>query len=171
MPRALAGGVPKAEALGRSRGGLTTKMHLRSDGLGAFLTGLLTPGQQHDSTAFVELMQQGKIPRQGTGRPCLRPRRVCGDKAYSSRAIRSYLRKHDIAVTIPRKDNERRRGPFDAQVYRQRNVIERLINRFKQSRRIATRYEKRGFNYHAMWLVAAILLWLKRLEGGFANTP
>lgn len=170
MPRALAGGVLKAEALGRSRGGLTTKMHLRSDGNGAFLTALLTPGEQHDSTALVPLMEQGQVARPGKGRPCLRPRRLCGDKAYSSRAIRSYLRGHGIAVTIPRKENQRRRGPFDPAIYRRRNCIERLINTFKQSRRIATRYEKRGFNYHAMWLIGAILFWLKRLERAFANT-
>jgi len=71
-----------------------------------------------------------------------------------------YLRRRGIRNTIPRKDNERRRGPFDRQLYRLRNQVERLINRMKQFRRIATRYEKRAVNYAAMVTVAAIYLWL-----------
>jgi transposase len=67
---------------------------------------------------------------------------------------------------MPRKSNAHRTGPFDRASYRQRNKIERLINRYKPFRRIATRYEKRAVNYHAMWLVATIVVWL-----GFANTP
>lgn len=72
---------------------------------------------------------------------------------------------------MPRRADERRRGPFDRAVYRQRNRVERLINRLKQSRRLATRYEKRGINHHAMWLVGCILLWLNLLCTHFANTP
>jgi transposase len=61
---------------------------------------------------------------------------------------------------IPRKTNERRSGPFDREIYRMRNRIERLINRLKQFRRVATRYEKRAENYEAMLTIAAITLWL-----------
>jgi transposase len=53
-----------------------------------------------------------------------------------------------------------RKGPFDKAIYRQRNRVERLFNRFKQNRRLATRYEKRATNYLAMWQIAAILMWL-----------
>lgn len=60
----------------------------------------------------------------------------------------------------PRKENEHRTGPFDRAIYRTRNQVERLINRFKQFRRLATRYEKQADNYRAMWTIAAILLWL-----------
>ncbi len=63
-------------------------------------------------------------------------------------------------MTIPRKTNERRTGRFDRALYRTRNRVERLINRLKQSRRIATRYEKRAENYLAMLTIAAIMLWL-----------
>jgi hypothetical protein len=70
------------------------------------------------------------------------------------------LRRHGIRLTIPRKRCERRTGPFDRTIYRLRNAVERLINRLKQFRRIATRYEKRAENYRAMLLIAAILLWL-----------
>ena len=94
------------------------------------------------------------------GRPRLRAQRVVGDKGYSSWAIRRYARQHGIRTTIPRKRNECRKGPFDREVYKQRNLVERLINRLKQFRRLATRYEKRGANYRAMWVIAATLLWL-----------
>ena len=72
---------------------------------------------------------------------------VCGDKGYSSRRIRAYLRRRGIRYTIPRKTNERRTGPFNRALYRQRNLVERTINRLKQFRRIATRYEKKAENY------------------------
>jgi transposase len=106
------------------------------------------------------------VQRRRGGRPKLRPHRVVGDKAYSSKKIRHYLRQHGIRITIPRKKNECRTGPFDRALYRQRSWGERLINRLKQNRRLATRYEKCAANYRALWLIAATLLWLD-----FANTP
>ena len=128
--------------------------------MGKLITFLLTPGQRHDITVAEQLMEQGAIRRLKGGRPRLRPKRVSGDKGYNSRSFRIYLRKRGIRSTIPRKDNERRRGPFDRKLYRLRNRVERLINRMKQFRRIATRYEKRAVNYAAMVTVAAIYLWL-----------
>jgi transposase len=68
-----------------------------------------------------------------------------------------------MRITIPRKRNDCRTGPFDRALYRLRNRIERLINRCKQCRRLATRYEKRAVSYKAMWLIAATILWLKVL--------
>lgn len=85
---------------------------------------------------------------------------MIGDKGYSSGKIRRSLRRRGIRFTIPRRKNERRRGKFDRQIYRERNRVERLINRLKQFRRVATRYEKRAENYLAMVSIAAILLWL-----------
>ena len=66
----------------------------------------------------------------------------------------------EFRYTIPRKTNERRTGPFDRALYRQRNLVERTINRLKQFRRIATRYEKKAENYLAMLQIGALLLWL-----------
>jgi transposase len=63
-------------------------------------------------------------------------------------------------VTLLRKQNERRTGPFDRAVYRLCNRVERLINRLKQFRRVATRYQERAENYAAMWILVAITLWL-----------
>ena len=84
---------------------------------------------------------------------------MVGDKGYSSNRSRSYLRKRGIGAVIARKDNEPRAEAFDKEAYRQRNLVERLINRLKQFRRVATRYEKRAINYRAMLTIAAIVLW------------
>ncbi len=105
-------------------------------------------------------MGTGWIRRLGRGRSRLKPDRVAGDKAYSSGKIRKALRRRGIDAVIPIKENEQRQPDFDREAYRQRNRIERLINRLKQFRRIATRYEKRAANYLAMITIAAILLWL-----------
>jgi transposase len=108
---------------------------------------------------LVPLLEQGSVQRPGPGRPKRRPRRLVGDKGYSSRANRQYMRQHGIRCTIPRKHSEHRTGSFDRAIYRLRNRVERLINRLKQFRRIATRYEKRAENYHTMLLIAAVMLW------------
>jgi transposase len=148
------------EALGRSQGGFSTKLHVRAEGRGKPLTILITAGQRHEQSVFEALMEQGAIRRQGRGRPRIRPRRVVGDKGYSSKRIRRYLHRRGIGAVIPRRKDERRRGPFDKAAYRQRNVVERLIARLKQFRRVATRYEKCAANYLAMITIAAVLLWL-----------
>jgi transposase len=127
------------------------------------MTLVLTPGQRHEALVFEPLLATGAVKRRGPGRPKRRPRRVIGDKGYSSGRIRCYARQHGIRITIPRKRNEGRTGPFDRTLYRLRNRVERLINRCKQFRRIATRYEKRAANYQAMWLIAATILWLGAL--------
>ncbi len=125
----------------------------------------LTPGEQHEATVFELLMERGDIKRRGRGRPRRLPARVGADKGYSSRKIRQYLSRRGIGITIPRKSNEKHRGKFDKEAYKQRNLVEMersavLFNRLKQFRRLATRYEKRGQNYKAMLTLAAILLWL-----------
>lgn len=135
-------------------------MHVRAEGLGKPITFAVTPGQQHDLTLAERLCEQGAVRRSGRGRPRLRPGRLVGDKGYSSRRFRGYLRRRGIRLTIPRRRNQPGGGPFDRVTYRQRNRVERLINRLKQFRRIATRYEKRAANYQAMLTVAAIILWL-----------
>jgi transposase len=150
----------RQEALGRSRGGFSTKLHVRAEGRGKPVVLLVTAGQRHEQSAFAPLMEQGAVKRRGRGRPRLRPHRIVADKGYSSKHIRSYLRQRGIGVVIPRRRDERRRGPFDKVAYRQRNVVERLIARLKQFRRIATRYEKRAANYRGMLTLAAIMLWL-----------
>ncbi|PSO57647.1 MAG: hypothetical protein BRC35_07210 [Cyanobacteria bacterium QH_10_48_56] len=80
--------------------------------------------------------------------------------------MRRYAYRRNIRLTIPHKRNESRTGPFDRTSYRRRNRIERAFNRFKECRRLATRYEKRAQNYRAMWVVASIFSGFD-----FENTP
>ena len=88
------------------------------------MTFLLPPGQGHEAAVLVPLMPQGAVKRHGPGRPKRRPSRLVGDKGYSSRAIRQYLRQHGIRLTISRKQCERRTGPFERALYRLRNAVE-----------------------------------------------
>lgn len=105
-------------------------------------------------------MEQGAVKRTGRGHARCKPRRVSGDKGYSSRAIRCYCQRRGIRHTIPWRRNEKHRGRFDRAAYKRRNEVERCINRLKQNRRVATRYEKLVVNYVAMLTLAVIMLWL-----------
>jgi transposase len=133
---------------------------VRVDGRGRPLVVLLTPGQTHDVTMAEPLVDSGAVKRSTPGRPRKRPKRIVADKAYRSAAFRHFLRRRGIRSTLPHRSNERRRGPFNKAIYRQRNQVERFFNRLKQNRRIATRYEKRTVNYLAMITIACILIWL-----------
>jgi transposase len=135
-------------------------LHLRAEGGGKPLTFLVTAGERHEQSAFEPLMEQGMVKRAGRGRPRLRPKRVVGDKGYSSRRVRRYLARSGIQPVIARRANEPQQRDFDHPRYRERNRVERLINRLKQFRRVATRYEKLAVNYLAMVTLAAILMWL-----------
>ncbi|WP_436849557.1 IS5 family transposase [Streptomyces avermitilis] len=159
-------------AIGRSRGGLTTKIHLASDGRCRPLVFVLTGGQAGDAPAFTDVMACLRVPRR-RGRPRTRPDLVLADKAYSSRAIRDHLRRRGIRAVIPERAdqqaNRTRRGRaggrppvFDREAYKQRNTVERCINRLKQWRGIATRYEKTATIYLAGLHIAGIFLWSAR---------
>ena len=148
------------EALGRSQGGFSTKLHLRAEGHGRPITAVLTGGERHEQIALEALLDGGAIRRPGRGRPRLRLRRAVGDKGYSSPTARRRLRQRHTRAVIPSKSNQRRQPNFDRAAYRRRNLVERLINRLKQFRRIATRYEKRAANYLAMVHIGMLLLWL-----------
>ncbi|GGX49946.1 hypothetical protein GCM10010353_73390 [Streptomyces chryseus] len=112
---------------------------------------MLTGGNTNDCTQFTTVMDAIRVPRPGPGRPRVRPAHVIGDKGYSSKAIRTWLRRGNIPHTIPERAdqvrNRVRRGSlggrppvYDKQVYKHRNVVERCFNRLKQWRGIATRY-------------------------------
>ncbi|TWD17667.1 transposase [Streptomyces sp. T12] len=165
-------GEPDDNAIGRSRGGLTTKIHLASDAHCRPLAFVLTAGQAGDAPVFAHVMARLRVPRQ-RGRARTRPDVVLADKAYSSRAIREHLRKRGILAVIPVPADQRghrlRRGSqggrppaFDREAYKQRNTVERCINRLKRWRGIATRYEKTATIYLAGLHVAGIFLWSAR---------
>jgi transposase len=130
------------------------------EGRGKPLTLLLTAGQRHEAPQFEALLEHGTVQRTGRGRARRKPQRVVGDRGYSSGQIRRYCQRKHIRHTIPWRCNEKRRGRFDRAAYKRRNVVERCINRLKQFRRVATRYEKLAVNYRAMVTLAAIMLWL-----------
>ena len=139
--------------MGRSRGGLTTKLHTICDGRGRNLATRLTPGQDADTLQLVGLVDAVRVVRPGgRGRPRKRVDHLTGDKAYSSRANRAALRARHIPHTIPERDDQKanraRRGGrggrlprVDRVRYRQRNQVERGFNRRKQLRAVATRYD------------------------------
>ena len=102
-------------------------------------------------------METGSI-RRHNGHLRLYPNRLVADKGYTSSTFRKYLHQKNIRCTIPHRKNEHHKGTFSKQIYRQRNIVERLINRLKQFRRIATRYEKRAANFSAMIMLASIFL-------------
>jgi transposase len=121
---------------------------------------VLTAGQRHEAPRAPALPERGAVARP-RGRPRIRPDGAVGDKGYTGRPVRSYLRRRGIRAVIPRRATEARRGVrFDRDAYRERNVAERTINRLKQHRAVATRYEKLEETYHAFVTIACILLWL-----------
>ena len=130
---------------------------------------VLTPGQRHDSTQREPVLAAIRVPRPGgVGRPRTRPDHLIADKGYSYARCRALLRGRGIAHTIPERDDQRarrahrpgRKPGFDRATYRRRNVVERCVNRLKQWRGIATRYEKRARNLRAMVVLAALVIWL-----------
>ncbi|MFG2440779.1 IS5 family transposase [Streptomyces sp. NPDC048508] len=170
--RGAPAGEPADHAIGRSRGGLTTKIHLASDAHCRPLVFVLTAWQAGDAPAFADALAHLRVPRR-PGRPRTRPDMGLADKAYSSRAIREHLRKRGIRAVIPVPADQRghrlRRGSrggrppaFDRAAYKQRNTVERCINRVKQWRGIATRYEKTATIYLAGLHIAGIFLWSAR---------
>jgi transposase len=124
------------------------------------MTIVLTAGERHEQTVFEPLMEQGAVKRSLRGRPRIRPDRVVGDKGYSSRRVRTYLHRRGIKAVIPRRMDQHPRKDFDKDAYRERNCVERAINRLKQWRRVATRYEKTVASYAAMVTIATIRMWL-----------
>lgn len=156
------------QALGRSKGGLGTKVHAVCDGKGLPLSFVLTANQRHDSVVFTEVISKVWV-RQNRGRPKNRPIAVAADKAYDSKANRRYISRRKIESVIPEKKlrpNTKRRqmGPrpkLDIQKYKGRNTIERMFGWLK-CRRIRTRYKKKATHFLAMVKLGAIRLYLRR---------
>ena len=160
QPRRLGGNQatrleePADHALGRSRGGFGSKVHLLCDEHGIPLSLYVTAGQRHESKAFEAVLGRVALPR----RLGLRrwPHQLAADKGYSYARIRRWLRRRRIGDVIPTRKNQPRDEHFDKATYRQRNIIERAVGWYKECRRLGTRYEKLAVNFVAFWLVAVI---------------
>ena len=141
--------------MGRSRGGLTTKIHLLADTGCRPLVHVTTAGQRHDSLAFGPLLKKLRVARRRRpGRPRTRPDRLLADKAYSNRKIRGALRRRRITATIPEKTDQQKaraakgsaggRPPaFHAEAYKEPSSVERPINKLKDFRAVAMGSDKR----------------------------
>jgi transposase len=156
---------PEDHALGRSRGGFSTKIHLLCNGDGYPLHFHLTPGQAHESTALEPLLAGADEQVLDEDRqPVAWPVALAGDKGYRAEWIDEYLLALGIQPVIPSKENEARDArpvEFDKDAYRQRNIVERLIGWLKESRRIFSRYEKTAKNFGGMLKMAFVQLYLR----------
>jgi transposase len=145
---------PAKHALGRSRGGFGTKVHLLVTDRGIVLGIYVTPGQQHESTVFKPLLRRVLLRRR-RGVPYW-PTKLAGDKGYSYPHIRRWAKRHQIEPVIPTRKDQPRQESFDKASYRKRNRIERVVGHYKEYRALGTRYEKLAVDYVALWMVAMI---------------
>lgn len=149
---------------------MTTKLHALVDGNRRPLVLLLGAGQGGDSPMFQNLMEALKVRKAGPGATRTRPDRAMADKAYSSRAIREYLRERGIQCVIPEREdqkaNRKRKGKaggrpvtYDREAYKRRNVVECSFNALKQWRSLATRYDKLSLTYRSAIVLHAVWIW------------
>ena len=135
-------------AIGRSRGGQTTKIHALTDDIGRPLAFLITPGNTHDLVGARDLI--GMIRN---------PRRLLADRAYDAKSLREELAARRIKAVIPPNPTRKHPHRYDKTAYKGRNVIERMFCRLKDFRRIATRYDKRADIFLSAILLAAAISW------------
>jgi transposase len=135
--------------MGRSRGGLTTKIHTLTDTQGRPLRFILTAGQTHDVTTAADLLADRN------------PAGVIADKAYDSNALRELIAAAQAEPVIPSKSNRKIQIPHDAIAYKMRNRIERFFNKLKHFRRIATRYDRRASYFLAALHLASAMIWMR----------
>ncbi len=142
------GWAKERQAVGRSRGGLTTKIHAIVDSFGLPLDFLITGGQVHEMKVAHELIRND----------C---EYLIADRGYDSDQLRKWLEKRHIISVIPGKSNRKIAIEYDKNVYKERNNVERFFNRIKNFRRISSRFDKTARMFKGTLTFVAILLWLK----------
>jgi len=136
--------------MGRSRGGLTTKIHALVDAEGLPIDLKLTEGQAHDGRSACDMLQalaDGQI--------------LLADRAYDSDALRRSLEQRGAWANIKPMPNRKNVPAFSPYLYRYRNLVERFFNKIKHYRGVATRYDKRADNFLAGVKLASIRVWLR----------
>jgi len=137
------------EALGRSKGGFSCKIHALCDGLGLPIKFILSGGQEAECCLAIPILENVKATA------------VLADKGYDTNALREWLKEQGIKAVIPPKSNRKEQIVCDYHHYKERHAIECLFGKLKHYRRIATRYEKKALNYMGMLSFASVLLWLR----------
>jgi transposase len=138
----------REQAIGRSRGGRTTKIHAVVDGEGRIIAFDLTGGNRHDIRPAAALME-----------PLPPAKSLLGDAAYDSDAFRQFLADRGTTPVIKQNPSRKRLHPFDENAYKGRNIIERAFSHLKDWRRVATRYDKLARNFRATVILASIMRW------------
>jgi transposase len=137
------------QALGRSRGGFSTKIHAACDSLGNPVRFILTGGQESDYTQALALIRDVKTTA------------LLADKGYDADYIVSAAKDIKAQVVIPPKSNRKQTRDYDVHLYKQRNLVERMFNKLKHFRKVATRYDKTDLSFMSFIQLAAAYLWLK----------
>jgi transposase len=135
--------------MGRSRGGLTTKVHMVCDTSGRPLRFKLDAGQRHDNLAAKALLDGFEAQA------------VLADKAYDNNDLRQAIADMGAEAVIPSTRSRKNPIPHDRGIYKQRNLIERCFNKLKHFRRFATRYDRRAHHFLAFIHLAASIIWLR----------
>jgi transposase len=143
----------KKQSMGRSRGGLSSKIHAVVDKNGLPVRLALTAGEAHDNRLVTKLLSRLKSGAM-----------LLADRGYDADWIRAFVRQHGAWANIPPRRNRKDAFCFSPYLYRARNLIERFFNKIKQCRRVATRYDKLAANYLAFIQLASIRLWLRVYE-------
>lgn len=137
------------EALGRSKGGFTTKIHALVDSLGNPLKFVLTPGQRHDITQASSLVQG------------LKNTMLLADKGYDSNLIVKQLKEQKCIVVLPPKKNRKHQRKYDKQVYKERHLIECFFGKIKHFRRVFSRFDKAASVFMGFLNFVGALIWLR----------
>jgi transposase len=142
-------GGQEAQALGRSRGGFSTKVHIAVDALGNPLRFLLTAGECHDSPQ-AEALIEGYTTQS-----------LIADKGYDTAELIEAVRARGAAAVIPPRSNRREQREYDKHLYKERHLVECFINKIKHYRRVFSRFEKLSKNYLGFLSFVSALIWLR----------
>lgn len=146
-------GTPQ-QGFGRSRGGFTTKIHLRVNGAGLPMRSDITPGQTSDYLGF-DLVMDDNLPE---------PRVLLADRGYDADRVRKTMEDRNVVPVIPMRKSRKLRVAIDRKLYRLRNLVERCFNKLKNARRVATRYDKTAESFLGFIDITSIRLWLRHLS-------